>query len=50
MAAPFMVLDQAVKPFSIFLAALLATFQVNLRCDPACAYCDLPLNVGRYVE
>jgi len=27
---------------------VLATFQVNLRCNSACGYCDLPLNVGRY--
>jgi hypothetical protein len=27
---------------------VLATFQVNLRCNSACGYCDLPLDVGRY--
>ncbi|WHZ22779.1 MAG: hypothetical protein OJF47_001891 [Nitrospira sp.] len=27
---------------------VLATFQVNLRCNSACGYCDLPLNQGRY--
>ena len=27
---------------------LLAVFQVNLRCNSSCGYCDLPLNVGRY--
>ena len=27
---------------------VLATFQVNLRCNSACGYCHLPLNVGRY--
>lgn len=27
---------------------LLAVFQVNLRCNSACGYCNLPLNVGRY--
>lgn len=25
-----------------------ATFQVTLRCNSACGYCDLPLNQGRY--
>ncbi len=27
---------------------LLAVFQVNLRCNSSCGYCDLPLNVGHY--
>jgi len=27
---------------------LLAVFQVNLRCNSACGYCNLPLNAGRY--
>ena len=27
---------------------VLATFQAKLRCNSACGYCDLPLNVGRY--
>lgn len=27
---------------------LLAIFQVNLRCNSACGYCNLPLNEGRY--
>jgi MoaA/NifB/PqqE/SkfB family radical SAM enzyme len=27
---------------------VLATFQVTLRCNSACGYCDLPLNQGRY--
>ncbi|MEK9141621.1 MAG: radical SAM protein [Nitrospirota bacterium] len=27
---------------------LLAVFQVSLRCNSACGYCNLPLNVGRY--
>jgi len=27
---------------------LLAIFEVCLRCNSACGYCDLPLNVGRY--
>ncbi len=27
---------------------ILATFQVTLRCNSACGYCDLPLNQGRY--
>jgi len=39
---------QAIQKPSGRSAAVLATFQVNLRCDSACGYCDLPLNVGRY--
>lgn len=27
---------------------VLATFQINLRCNSACGYCDLPLNQGRF--
>jgi MoaA/NifB/PqqE/SkfB family radical SAM enzyme len=27
---------------------LLTVFQVNLRCNSNCGYCNLPLNVGRY--
>lgn len=27
---------------------VLAVFEVCLRCNSACGYCDLPLNVGRY--
>jgi MoaA/NifB/PqqE/SkfB family radical SAM enzyme len=27
---------------------LLAIFEICLRCNSACGYCDLPLNVGRY--
>lgn len=27
---------------------LLAVFQVNLRCNSSCGYCNLPLNAGRY--
>lgn len=27
---------------------VLAVFEVNLQCNSQCAYCDLPLNVGRY--
>jgi len=50
MAAPFTALNRAVKPFINLMARrpVLATFQVNLRCNSACGYCDLPLNVGRY--
>jgi MoaA/NifB/PqqE/SkfB family radical SAM enzyme len=50
MAAPFTVLSQALKPFTNLIAGrpVLATFQINLRCNSACGYCDLPLNVGRY--
>jgi len=50
MAVPFIALYQAFKPFRNLVAGrpVLATFQVNLRCNSACGYCDLPLNVGRY--
>lgn len=50
MAATFTVLNSALKPFTNLIAGrpVLATFQVNLRCNSACGYCDLPLNVGRY--
>jgi MoaA/NifB/PqqE/SkfB family radical SAM enzyme len=50
MAVPFMDLGRAVKPFRNLLASrpVLATFQINLRCNSACGYCDLPLNAGRY--
>ena len=50
MAVSFMVLNRALKPFRNLVAGwpVLATFQVNLRCNSACGYCDLPLNVGRY--
>ena len=50
MAVPFAALTRALKPISNLLATrpVLATFQVNLRCNSACGYCDLPLNVGRY--
>ncbi len=50
MAVPFTVFNRTIKPFRNLLAGrpVLATFQVNLRCNSACGYCDLPLNVGRY--
>ena len=50
MAVPFAALNRALKPISNLLTTrpVLATFQVNLRCNSACGYCDLPLNVGRY--
>ena len=50
MAGPFSALNRALTPFRNLLAGqpVLATFQVNLRCNSACGYCDLPLNVGRY--
>jgi len=43
-------LKQAFKPFGNLITGrpVLATFQVNLKCNSACGYCDLPLNVGRY--
>ncbi len=41
------------QPLTTFMNLLrgrpiLATFQVTLRCNSACGYCDLPLNQGRY--
>ena len=50
MAAPFTALNRVFTPFTNLMAGrpVLATFQVNLRCNSACGYCDLPLNVGRY--
>lgn len=50
MAAPFTTLNRALKPFTNLMTGrpVLSTFQVNLRCNSACGYCDLPLNVGRY--
>jgi len=50
MAAPLALLNQALTPVINLMAGrpVLATFQVNLRCNSACGYCDLPLNVGRY--
>ena len=49
-AFPLISLSQALKPVRNLLAGrpVLATFQVNLRCNSSCGYCDLPLNVGRY--
>lgn len=50
MAVSFTALNRALKPVRNLLTGrpVLATFQVNLRCNSACGYCDLPLNVGRY--
>jgi molybdenum cofactor biosynthesis enzyme MoaA len=50
MAAPLALLNQGLTPVINLMAGrpVLATFQVNLRCNSACGYCDLPLNVGRY--
>ncbi|MEM7027899.1 MAG: hypothetical protein AAF410_06725, partial [Pseudomonadota bacterium] len=27
---------------------LMAVFEINLKCNSKCTYCDLPLNLGRY--
>jgi molybdenum cofactor biosynthesis enzyme MoaA len=50
MGVPFTALNRTLKPFRKLLAGrpVLATFQVNLRCNSACGYCDPPPNVGRY--
>ena len=44
MAELFKVLNHALKPIKNLLAGrpVLATFQVNLHCNSACGYCDLP--------
>ena len=50
MAAPLALLNQALTPVINLMAGrpVLATFQVNLRCNSACGYCDLPLDAVRY--
>ena len=50
MGVPFTALNRTLKPFRNLLAGrpVLATVQVNLRCNSACGYCDLPLKVGWY--
>jgi len=50
MAVALTVLNRALTPYGNLLEGrpVSATFQVNLRCNSACGYCDLPLNVGRY--
>ena len=49
MTLPFTVLNRALTPFTSLIVGhpVLATFQVNLRCNSACGRCDLPLNVSR---
>ena len=43
-------LTHALKPLLNLVRGrpVLAIFEVCLRCNSACAYCDLPLNIGRY--
>jgi MoaA/NifB/PqqE/SkfB family radical SAM enzyme len=50
MAGPLTMLSHAIMPLRQLIGGrpVLATFQVNLRCNSACGYCDLPLNAGRY--
>jgi len=50
MAVALTVLNRALTPYGNLLDSrpVSATFQVNLRCNSACGYCDLPLNVVRY--
>ena len=50
MARVLTMLRQVLKPAwnLVVRRPVLVTFQVNLRCNSACGYCDLPLNVGRY--
>jgi len=50
MTSPLTVLNQVYAPLRNLVTGrpILATFQVNLRCNSACGYCDLPLNAGRY--
>ncbi|MGH7411406.1 MAG: radical SAM protein, partial [Candidatus Methylomirabilis sp.] len=44
------VFRKAVRPMLNVLSGkpVLAVFEVCLRCNSACGYCNLPLNVGRY--
>ncbi|MCE3222165.1 MAG: Fe-S oxidoreductase [Nitrospira sp.] len=46
----FTVICDRAKPLTNLLLRkpVLVTFQVTLRCNSACGYCDLPLNQGRY--
>ncbi len=50
MPNPFTALNTALRPFTNLVVSrpVLSTFQINLRCNSACGYCDLPLNAGRY--
>lgn len=50
MAVPFTALNRTLTPFTNLIVGrpVLATFQVNLRYNSACGYCDLPRNVSRY--
>ena len=45
-----MALRNAIRPLLNLLRGrpILAVFEVCLRCNSACGYCDLPLNKGRY--
>ena len=49
MTAPFTTFNRPLNPVRNLLAGrpILTTLQVNLRCNSACGYCGLPLNVGR---
>lgn len=44
------ILNAATKPIANLIGEkpILAVFEVCLRCNQACEYCDLPLNQGRY--
>lgn len=46
----FAMISDCARPLANLLRGrpVLATFQVTLRCNSACGYCDLPLNQGRY--
>ena len=43
-------LKEKIKPLHNLLqgSPIMAVFEVNLSCNSQCAYCDLPLNQGRY--
>ncbi len=43
-------LKDKIKPIANLLNGhpLMAVFEINLTCNSQCAYCDLPLNQGRY--
>lgn len=50
MKAPLVGLSSTVHAITNVLRCrpVLATFQINLRCNSACGYCALPLNQGCY--
>lgn len=43
-------LGKKIKPIVNIIKGrpLMAVFEINLKCNSNCTYCDLPLNIGRY--